>query len=215
MTSGGYQVLSQQPDFADQVSIAAARASSLGGFGQARRYAVWPGKDAVHSLAARYVLRGAEIAAMESFHADHCGSWRAFLLPSWVSELANGETNATTTTVGPATLAIDYCDYANTWGKDLDDGKLGRFVFVLYPDGELAVRRVSGVASSAPGDKDVLAVDSGWPQAIVPGDGCLIGFAYLVRFLSDALELEFSGLAQAACDLAFVQALVSVPEADA
>lgn len=213
-TLAGLKVFDVKPDFPDETLLRGWRRQSFTPMGAAK-YGVFPSKDAVHTLQNHYVLKGAQVREVEEFHVEHAGKWKPFLLPSWISELGNGETNSITTPTGSPSLAVDWCDYARAYGSDLSDyGRLGSFVFVLFPDGTFAARQVTAVSASVPGDYDLLDLSGDWPFDVVPGDGCVIGFCYHVRMLSDELQLVFSGPGSAACDLAFVQALVSTPEAD-
>lgn len=215
MTVAGLEVLDIKPDFSSEFVTAAGRLFSAAAPGQARRYAVFPGKDAIHSFTRQYVLRGADIAKMQAFHEARAGRWGSFLVPSWQGDLSNGLTNTIPTPVGVNNIVIDWCDYQNTYGKDLSDpGRTGHFVFVLFPSGILAVREIIAVSATAVNDYDWLDTTQELPQQLNPGDGSVIGFAHKVRFGEDDLNLTYTGPNNATCELAFTTVLTSTPEAD-
>jgi len=215
MTAGGLEVLDLRPDFSSEFRTAAGRLNSRTEFGQARRYAGFPGKDAIHVLGFTYVLRGTQIAQLQAFHEARAGRWGAFLVPSWQSDLSNGATNSITTPVGVNNVVIDWCDYANNFKPALGDpGRLGRFVFVLSPAGILSVSEVVGVSATAVGDYDWLDTNQELHAQLVPGDGSIVGFAHKVRFGDDDLVLNYSGPGNATAELNFTQVLTSTPETD-
>lgn len=216
MTLDGLEVLLTRPDFASPPSLNGSRLATLTDLGRSRRYGAFPGKVATHALSHRYVLRGTEVRDFEDFFNARAGRWQRFLLPSWVYELSNGETNATGSSSGQPNLRIDFCDYAAVFNPaGAETSRLGHYVWILWPDATFFAAKVNSVASSTAGVHDTLALASNLPKAVTADHGQLIGFCYAARFAHDDLELTFRGPGTAECEVTYAEDVQSTPAADA
>lgn len=212
MTIDGKELLEIRPDFADEPDLMANRIASLVDLSPARRLAGYTGQKPVHVLNHKFVLRGSEIAQFEAFFNARAGKWEDFLAPSWTSELGVSETNVTDSPSGAPDLYIDWCDYATHYGPT--DGRLGRYLFILWDDGTFFATKVTDVAASTPNVVDQLTLEDDLPQAVEVANPPMIGFVYNVRFASDELFMEYRGPSNAVTDAGMLEVVISTPETD-
>lgn len=205
-------VLLVRPDFAEPPVLAGGRLNRIVGLSAARRLGFFQGQKPVHSLTHRYILSGADLLEFEAFFNARRGRWQDFLMPSWTGELGCNETNLTSTPQGSPSLNIDWCDYATNYGPA--DGRLGRYIFILWSDGTFFTSKVNGIFSSTPGVTEELDLANPLPKDVLVTDPPVIGFLYNVRFSSDELELTYSGPGVAAFEMSYVEHVVSTPEID-
>ena len=206
------EVLSSRPNFASEPEIITGRAYNNVALAPARRIKFATSKRAIHSLNHRYVLRGAQIAAFEDFFNARAGKWKEFWVPSWTGEL--GRANTETDNAGATTLHVDWCDYAVNFDPTHSEvGRLGHYIWILWPDGTFHVTKVTSVAASVINNYDRLNIATALPKAVTP-NGQIIGFLYLVRFISDELLLAYAGPNNAAVEMGYIEHVESVPDAD-
>lgn len=211
MTLDGKEVLETMPDFADEPELQGARTMVLPELNLTRKVGFVIGQKPVHVLRHRYALKGQAILDFEKFFNDRRGVWQDFLVPSWHSELGNGETNPNPSASGQPFLNVDWCDYPANYGPA--DGRLGRYVFLLWDDGTFFAAKVLAVISNA-GVTDELELSANLPKAVNPDDSTVIGFLYHCRFASDELEFEYAGTNNARTEMAYLEHVISTPEAD-
>lgn len=212
MTIDGKELFEMRPDFAEEPDLMANRIASMAAVSPARRYVAYTGQKPVHVLNHKFVLRGSQIAEFESFFNARAGKWQDFLVPSWTSELGVSETNVTDSPSGAPDLYVDWCDFATYYGPA--DGRLGRYLFILWDDGTFFATKVTAVAASTPNVVEQLTLNDNLPKAVEVANPPMIGFVYNVRFASDELFMEFKGPQNAEVDSGMLEVVTSTPEAD-
>lgn len=212
MTIDGLEVFEIRPDFSANTEVEVAGAVLGKSLGEARSFFQFPTQRGVHSLPREYVMSAAVAAEFEAFFDARAGQWQSFLVPSYCSELGVSETNSTDSSSGSADLYIDWCDYENTF--EPIDGNLGRYIFILWDDGTFFATKVLSVTDSVEDDYDQLELDDNLPKDVDVDNPPMIGFLYQVRFASDELELEYSGVSRVSASAPMIETLISVPETD-
>lgn len=212
MTIDGYEVLEIRPDFASDIEVEVAGTTLGKQLGEARSFFQFPTQRPIHSLPRDYVLSAADGVAFENFFDACAGQWKAFLVPSYCSELGVSETNSTGSTSGTPDLYIDWCDYENQFAPVA--GNLGRYVFILWDDGTFFAAKVLSVSATSVGVYDKLELASNLPKAVSVTNPPMVGFVYLVNFASDELEMEYYGDSRVALTAPMIESLISTPAAD-
>lgn len=212
MTIDGYELLEIRPDFASDITVDVVTTSIGNRMGEARAFLQYPTQRPVHSLSRDYVLPAVTAEAFADFFDDHAGQWKAFLVPSYCSELGNGETNSTASTSGTPDLYIDWCDYEAKF--EPVDGNLGRYIFILWDDGTFFATKVLSVSDTSAGIYDKLQLNDNLPKGVSVTSPPIIGFVYLVNFATDELEMEFFGDSNVVLSAPMIESLISTPEAD-
>ncbi len=208
MTIEGRPVMDLMPDFSTAPQRVAKRLFLNSGLGYAAQNVGFPGKIATHGMSHTYLLTSRdEIETFAAFFDEMAGKWGDFWLPSWnaelnpVADLAEGETALSITPVG----------YNAAYLTESDTTRLGRYVWLLKYDGTVFISRVD---SCADGDPEVMTLVTPAPSDFVLGS-FIVGFLYLVRFVNDALVLDFSGPAEASTTVAMIETMQLIASDDA
>lgn len=204
----GKQVLLTQPDFARPPKLSGSRLMSSAALSQARRIGFYTGQQAQHFLTQEFILRGSQIQDIEDFFYSMGGKWQTFWALSWHQELvAVAGINS-----GAFNLQISPVGYATEYNPaDADTTKLGHYVFLLDIRGNLHISKVNSVSGTSP---EILALATAPAVTFVLGE-FFIGFVYHVRFTSDELGLEYSGIDEAKTTLPMMEAITISSSPDA
>lgn len=193
------------PDFAEAPEPGAQRLMTAANLSVAPRIAAPLGAHPVHTLRHRFVLVDAEIATFEDFFYTQAGRWGDFWVPSWHAEL-----NPTAgLAIGGAALTITPVEYASVYDPTHPQvNRLGHYIYLHDQDGSMHVSKVTGVTGA-----EILTLATPAERTWTLGR-FYAGFLYRVRFLSDNLELEYSGPNVARATVAFQEVVISESTAD-
>jgi hypothetical protein len=205
----GKEVLLIMPEFSTAPKFNTARQKSMVGISQAPRLAVYTGQRQANGWNMRFAMNSrAEIRTLEAFFYRMAGRWGSFWLPSWHGELNPVASLAN----GASALSISPVRYATIYDPThADTSRPGHYIFLQHIEGTLHVSKVNTVSGAGP---EVLALNTAAARDWNLGS-FFAGFVYLVRFTTDKLSLEYSGLNSATCSLGVIEDLQMQSEADA
>lgn len=198
-----YPVLTIQPHFASPPKLKGTRQFDTVSLSQAPQVRSFRGLHAQHTLVFDFQLHGLEeVKALSDFFYDRKGKWDEFFVLSWHAEAVPAASLAS----GATALSVEPMDYTEFFAADPSETEqvvenLGHYIFLLHEEGDLHLTQVRVVAS---GDPEVLHLVTP-PERDFELGRFVVGFLYFVRFLTDELELEYSGPESASASLAMVE----------
>lgn len=198
-TLEGYFILDLQPDFAEPPRLAGKYTGELVDLSDAPRVNAYIGRKPAHVLNQKFKFHSrTEFEEFEDFFDSVAGTWIPFWVPSWHAELApTADVNA-----ADSTISISPVKYATTYDPTTGDrNDLGHYIFLLNINGLFEIKKVVSVAGTSP---EILTLDSPVANTYKRGIS-IIGFMYFVRFLSDELSMDFTGLTQADCEVGYIE----------
>lgn len=198
-TLEGYFVLDMQPDFAEAPRLAGKYSGELVDLSDAPRVNAYIGRKPAHVLNQKFKFHSrTEFEEFEDFFDSVAGTWLPFWVPSWHAELAP----TADCLAGASTLSISPVKYATTYDPTaLERNDLGHYIFLMNVQGNLEIKKVVSVAGTSP---EVLTFDTPIVNNYKLGLS-IVGFMYFVRFLSDQLSIDFTGLAQGDCEVGYME----------
>lgn len=209
MSLQGYEVFDIAPHFASPPKLRGGMIVDKIGNAAAAQIVSYRGKHPLHSLYFEFLFTDeAAVREFEDFFAAHAGKWKPFWIPSWHQELVPAADLAS----GSNQLSIEPVGYEDRYLVDTANvTRLGNYVFLLHEDGTLWTPRVTAVTGT---DPEVLTLDA---NAAMDWDAgkYILGFLYFVRFMSDELEVKWSGPSVAQSSISFQEVVRIAAEADA
>ena len=124
---------------------------------------------------------------------DECmGRWGEFWLPSWQDDVVLTDTFLNTDTV----LEVEDIEWSDYWKHNKT---IGRFLYVLLPNGTEIIRKILSAPSSTQ-----LQVDTAMGTTITSLQNVISCFLYMVRFSIDELSLEWKNQVISEADISFI-----------
>jgi hypothetical protein len=173
-----YDVFHFRPDFSQPPEQRLATVAETLAVTAAPMLVTWPDRRPEHLLSFRLSFeQRRDTNELLAFFSRMGGRHRPFLVPTWTPEFAILGSPA----AGAESIEIDLADFEllTTY-----DDERGRFIWIADPDAGLQVVRVLATVGD---ETAVLTLEQ--PLAFAPSPQALAGFAWLVRFDQDDIEL--------------------------
>ncbi len=193
------------PDFTSPPTLSVNRASTVFGEGPGPRVAQFSGKHARHTLNHGWRLTTREaIRDFCEFFDQQGGRHGGFFVPSWQADLdpvagiANGE----------SLIQITPINYPECYGASPADMQPGSAIMLIDRDG---TKHFARVIASEDGDPEVITLEPAVTRDWTLGE-FFICFLHYVRFVSDAISLDFNGVNDATVKAAMIENVLVATE---
>jgi hypothetical protein len=177
----GYYVFNKEPNWIEGMSISFSRPSEfLQKLGVQIRYTREP--ESEYTLEGQFLWDGvSECAEIRGFFDSSIGKWKQFWSPTWQRDVViTGAISSSDTTI-----TIENIEYSSYWAENTI---IGRYLFIMLPDGTELYRKVVGWPSST---QLTLGSAIGQDVAVSVVNRILVSFLLPVRFEIDTMEMGY------------------------
>jgi hypothetical protein len=177
----GYYVFNKEPNWIDGMSLGLSRpVEMLQNLGVQIIYTREP--ESEYALEAKYLWNGvSECSEIRGFFDTTLGKWKQFWTPTWQRDVViTGAISSSDTTI-----TIEDIEYASYWAQNTI---IGRYLFILLPDGTELYRKVVGWPSDT---QLTLGSQIGYNVSADYVDRVLVSFLLPTRFEIDTMEMAY------------------------